>query len=381
MKKIHFPLSRSPKSSAGNTVFKLSVLLMLLCCGQMAFAASWGGIEITRPDGGKQSWGSGSDGTSENIGGSYSADSNATVGVAKTQTFNGSSCNEYSLVAGQGGCSDSGSDSDSSGCSTGQTSSITVKMNNNTTQACTIRYYGDVDSFDPIERFQTIKVKQYVGWSTPNPGFKMVADPAYTVTAYGKNIQTGTSGLTPSYTSANTAVCTVNSSTGSVANVSAGLCRINVSIPGNGNWTAASGYMEWYVRTTQTISVTTSAPATADIGATFNVAASATSGLSVQITTSGICTVQSGGTATATIKISDDSAGTCNVHFNQPGNNTYAPATQVTEAVTVNKLNQTISFPSQAAQNYSPAGTFAIDPEASATSALAVSYTSLTTGV
>ena len=48
--------------------------------------------------------------------------------------------------------------------------------------------------------------------------------------------------------------------------------------------------------------------------------------------------------------------------------------------MTINPANQIITFGAQGAQSYS-AGTFAINPVATASSGLAVSYSSLTTGV
>lgn len=378
MTKTHFPYFNCFTGSGGRKVFRLSLLITLLCCGQMAFASGWGGIKVTRPDGGTESFGKGSGNGA--VSGSYEVDSNAGgIGTAKTLSdYTTSACGVDSSVAGSGGCS--GSDSASGGCGDAN-ASASITITNNATVACIITYWGDANSNDAITRTQTIKIKQYVDWSTANPGYKSVGDPAYTVTAYGRNIQTGTSGIAPSYSSANTGVCTVNASSGAVTNVAQGTCRVNVSIAGNGNWTAASGYMEWYVRTTQSINVTTAAPGTANIGATFNVAATATSGLAVQITTSGICSVQSGGSGSAVIKISNDSAGTCTVHYNQPGNNAYNPAPQVNNAVTVNKLNQTITFSAQSGQVYSSGGSFLIDPVATSSSNLPVSYASLTAGV
>ena len=72
--------------------------------------------------------------------------------------------------------------------------------------------------------------------------------------------------------------------------------------------------------TSQTITVTQSAPATAVFGTSFSVAATASSGLAVTIGASGACSI-SAGTATMT-----SGTGTCTVTFSQVGNATYAPA-------------------------------------------------------
>src|SRR5688500_20358107 len=78
------------------------------------------------------------------------------------------------------------------------------------------------------------------------------------------------------------------------------------------------------------------APATAVYNTTFNVAATASSGLDVTITATGVCTVQSGGTNSATILMTSGT-GTCTVHYNQAGDANYNPAPEVTENVTADR--------------------------------------------
>ena len=80
----------------------------------------------------------------------------------------------------------------------------------------------------------------------------------------------------------------------------------------------------------QTITVTKPAPATASDGSSFDVAATATSGLPVAITTSGVCTGQGNGTATITMT---SGFGECSVFYNQAGNMNYNPLIQVQEDV------------------------------------------------
>lgn len=84
------------------------------------------------------------------------------------------------------------------------------------------------------------------------------------------------------------------------------------------------------IKADQTINVTTSAPSSASNGSTFNVAATATSGLTVAITTSGVCSGSGNGSATVTIT---SGTGTCTVHYNQAGNADYNAAAEVTEDV------------------------------------------------
>ncbi|HQQ62758.1 MAG TPA: putative Ig domain-containing protein, partial [Pseudomonadales bacterium] len=61
-------------------------------------------------------------------------------------------------------------------------------------------------------------------------------------------------------------------------------------------------------------------------------------------------------------------------------NNLVGTATQ-SFSITINKLTQSITFGAQTGQTYSAGGTFSISPTASASSGLAVTYSSTTTGV
>ena len=88
----------------------------------------------------------------------------------------------------------------------------------------------------------------------------------------------------------------------------------------------------------QTINFTPNPPASAVFNSSFTVAASATSGLAVTYSSSGVCT-NSGATYTMT-----SGTGTCSVIANQAGNTDYAAAPQVTQLVTATQVPQTISF-------------------------------------
>jgi hypothetical protein len=78
----------------------------------------------------------------------------------------------------------------------------------------------------------------------------------------------------------------------------------------------------------QTINVSQAAPGSALVGATFNVAATATSNLPVSISTSGACSA-SGATITA------NSAGDCTVSYAQAGNGNFDAAPGVSSTTTV----------------------------------------------
>src|SRR5579872_3747103 len=91
------------------------------------------------------------------------------------------------------------------------------------------------------------------------------------------------------------------------------------------------------VKGSQTITVNTHAPSTAIYGGTFSVAATASSGLTVAITTSGSCTISSG-TVTMTA-----GTGTCTVNYNQVGNSSFNAASQVTETTTAQTKGLTVN--------------------------------------
>ena len=122
----------------------------------------------------------------------------------------------------------------------------------------------------------------------------------------------------------------------------------------------------------QTLSTGT-APALT-VGATATLGASASSGLAVTYTsmTTAVCTV-SGNVVTGV------SVGTCTIAIDQPGNSQYSPAAEVSLAINVTAAlqSQTISFGS--APSVTVGGTGALS--ATASSGLAVAFTSQTTGV
>jgi len=135
-------------------------------------------------------------------------------------------------------------------------------------------------------------------------------------------------------------ILTVNFASASFADPNVGngkLVTVNgLSLTGtdSGNYNLASTTVTTTADITiagQVINVTTSAPATAANGSSFNVAATATSGLPVDITTSGSCS--GSGTDTATITMTSGT-GTCSVFYDQPGDANFTPAAQVQEDVT-----------------------------------------------
>ena len=118
----------------------------------------------------------------------------------------------------------------------------------------------------------------------------------------------------------------------------------------------------------QTITFSTSPPASAAYNSSFTVAASASSGLPVTFTSSGSCS-NSGAKYTMT-----SSTGTCSVIANQAGNSTYAAAAQVTRTVSATLAAQIITFTTSPPASAAYKSSFTV--AATASSGLAVTYTS-----
>jgi hypothetical protein len=120
----------------------------------------------------------------------------------------------------------------------------------------------------------------------------------------------------------------------------------------------------------QTINFTSVAPGAATVGGpTYNVTATATSGLTVTFTidasASSVCSISGSST------VSFIGVGTCVINANQAGNGTYSPAPQVQQSFPVGQGSQTISFTSVPPSNATVGGPGYI-VTATATSGLAV---------
>jgi hypothetical protein len=186
------------------------------------------------------------------------------------------------------------------------------------------------------------------------------------------------SGLTVTYASTTTSVCTISGTT--VTMLSTGTCTITADQAGNSSYAAAPEMTQniTFTSASQTITFGSQSTQAFSLNGTFSLSpiATASSGLSVAYssTTTGVCTIS--GTTVTMI-----AAGTCTIAANQAGNSTYPAAAQVTQNITIGQNSQTITFGSQAAQTYNPGATFSLNPQATASSGLAVTYASTTTGV
>ncbi|MER7274684.1 hypothetical protein ABT369_09525 [Dactylosporangium sp. NPDC000244] len=181
-----------------------------------------------------------------------------------------------------------------------------------------------------------------------------------------------TSGLTVTVASTTSGVCTVSGGTVALAHV--GTCTLTADQAGDADWAAAPQVTVSFQVTqgSQTIAFTPPA-ATALPAGPVTVTATATSGLAVSFgsTTQSVCTV-SGNTVTLV------AAGACTITADQAGSADWSAATQVTGTFNVTTDTQTITFGSLAGIALSDG------PQplaATATSGLAVAFTSATPGV
>jgi hypothetical protein len=185
---------------------------------------------------------------------------------------------------------------------------------------------------------------------------------------------TASSGLPISYTSSNTTVATVAGSTVTIVGVGSGSTFLNATQAGNANYNPAPsiGQTLTVVRANQSITFGTLTNKT--FGDTpFSLTATTSSSLPVSYTSSN--------TAVATVSgsiVTIVGAGSTTITASQAGNGNYNPATNVQQALTVSKANQTITFGSLANKTVGDAA-FALT--ATVSSGLSITYSSSNTSV
>jgi outer membrane protein OmpA-like peptidoglycan-associated protein len=197
---------------------------------------------------------------------------------------------------------------------------------------------------------------------------KTYGDAAFAVSA------TASSGLTVSFASTTTGVCTVSGTT--VTIVTAGSCTIRATQAGDGNYLAATAFDRSFTIAQAAQSALTLTSTTGTYGSTVALTTSGGSGtgtVSYAVTTAGSagCTV-SGTTLTAA------SAGTCDVTATKPADTNYLAESSAATTVTFALATQTISFGALSGKTY---GDAAFGISATASSGLTVSFASTTTGV
>ncbi|MDP4028637.1 MAG: fibronectin type III domain-containing protein [Gallionella sp.] len=189
-------------------------------------------------------------------------------------------------------------------------------------------------------------------------------------------LATADSKLEVAYTSKTLSVCTISGST--VTIVSAGVCTIAADQAGNSNYNAATQVTRDITisKGTQKITFGTQTAKTfSTTPFTLSTLATTDSGLAVTYTSTTplVCSI-SGSTVTMLIP------GTCTIAANQAGDDNYSAASQVTQNITISKGTQAITFGAQEAQIIGVAP-FALNPVATASSGLEVSYSATPTTV
>ena len=218
------------------------------------------------------------------------------------------------------------------------------------------------------QSFTVAKGDQALVLTSTAPSGAKVGGATYEVTATG-----GGSGypVTFSIDPSAAAVCSVAGST--VSFTAVGTCIVTANQSGNANWNAAPQVQQSFAvaKGDQVISFAALADRRFDespitVGAT----ASSTLAVSFSSTTPGVCTV-SGTSATFV------SVGTCTINADQGGSGNWNAAPQVQRSFQVLKGDQVISFAALADRRFDESLTVA----ATASSGLAVSFTSATPGV
>lgn len=166
------------------------------------------------------------------------------------------------------------------------------------------------------------------------------------------------SGLTVGYESSTASICSVTGTT--VAIHSAGICTLEATQAGDINYLAALPQSQDVTidKAVQTISFTSTPPATPVVGDTYTV--SATGGLSGNTVTFSIDPSTSGNCSITGNLVSFSSANSCVINANQLGNANYLDAPTVQQTVGVSKATQTIVFTSTAPANAKAGGSYTV---------------------
>jgi hypothetical protein len=185
---------------------------------------------------------------------------------------------------------------------------------------------------------------------------------------------TATSWEAVAFSSLTPFVCSVSGNT--ITGLTVGTCTVAANQAGSADYDAAAQVTGSIAvgKGSQTIGAISFILATLAVGGTTTVSATATSDLPVAFNplTTSVCTV-SGNTVTGMV------AGTCTIAANQVGSENYYAAVQVTNNITVNKVNQTIGTVTFNPTSLAVGGTTTVS--ATVSSSLAVTFSSLTTSV
>ncbi len=183
---------------------------------------------------------------------------------------------------------------------------------------------------------------------------------------------TATSGLTVTLTSNTTSVCTVSGFTVTIK--AAGRCTLAATQAGDANFAAATKVTQSFNITKIAQTITFAALTAKPLNASpVTLTATASSGLAVTFSTNSTAVCSISGTSVTLL-----GTGTCMITASQAGNATYAAAPNVAHSFAVQKNSQTITFGALASV---PVGASPLTVSATASSGLAVAFTSKTAAV
>jgi DNA-binding beta-propeller fold protein YncE len=207
---------------------------------------------------------------------------------------------------------------------------------------------------------------QAISFTSPAPTDAAVAGSTYTPKA------SATSGLTVTLSlDSKSSGCSLTD--GVVSFTKVGTCRIDGNQAGNGVYEPAAQAQQSFAigRGTQTLSFTSGAPKTREIGgAAYKPYAKSSAGLGTTISLD----ASSSGCALASGIVTFTAVGTCVIDANQAGNTEYLPGLEVQQRIPVTANNQTSSFTSTPpSPGYVDDATYT--PTATATSGLPVFFT------
>ncbi|WP_312564424.1 DUF4347 domain-containing protein [Diaphorobacter sp.] len=304
------------------------------------------------------------------IGTATAGDAQAAVTFSAPASNGGSAILTYTATASPNGAT--GSCSGPAACT-----AIVTGLTNGTPYTFTVTATNAVGTSAPSAASNAVTPKGNQSISFAAPGAQNYGT-APTLSA------TATSGLSVTFTSSTTGVCTITSG-GALTFVTAGSCTINADQAGNGAWNAAT-------TVSHTFSVNAIVPGAPAIGtatagdtaATVTFTAPASAG-GAAITGYTVTSAPPGGTGTGAASPISVTGLTNGVAYtftvtatNSAGT---GPASAASNAVTP-KAAQTITFANPGAQNYGTSPDLSVlGGGASATSGLPVTFTSSTTGV
>jgi len=253
----------------------------------------------------------------------------------------------------------------------------TVTMLSAGTCALTANQAGNADYSAAVQA--TLDVAITAGAQSISFGAQQAVVFAPNATVALAPVATASSGLPVSYSSQTSSVCSISGST--VTMLSAGNCVIAADQAGDGNWDAAAQVTRSIAigQATQAITgfaANPSAPVFIPNG-TFSVSANggaSSAPLLFASTSPDVCTVN-GST------VSMLSAGTCALTANQAGDGNYSAAAQQTLSVVIGAGAQSINFGAQPGVVFVANGTVVLNPLATASSGLPVTYSSQTSAV